>query len=87
MFTHSIICPYCNSNITEDWSDYIVSSDVVDEDRQMGAETEHSIECDEYKCPDCKKAFRVYGSVWEYPEGAYNYHELNTEPLEDDGED
>lgn len=87
MFTHSINCPYCNSKITEDWSDYITSSDVIDENRQMGAEIEHSIECDEYKCPDCKKTFSVFGSVWEYPEGAYNYHELNTEPLEDEDDD
>lgn len=66
MFTHSINCPYCNSKITEDWSDYITSSDVIDENRQMGAEIEHSIECDEYKCPDCKKllvSLVLFGSI------------------------
>ena len=84
MFTHSITCPYCNSTITEDWSDYITSSDVTGDERGMGYETEHSIECEEYECPDCQKKFRVFGSVWEYPEGAYNSHELDTEPIDDD---
>lgn len=83
MFTHSINCPYCNYELTADWSDYIYSSDVVDE-RGMGVEIEHSIECDEYECPNCNKNFRVFGSVWEYPEGAYNTHDLDTEPLDDE---
>lgn len=48
----------------------------------MGTETEHSIECDEFECPECHKLFSVSGSVWEYPEGAYNYHELHTSPIE-----
>lgn len=48
MFTHSISCSYCDSKITEDWSDYIISSDVIDDNRQMASKTEHSIEYDEY---------------------------------------
>lgn len=43
MFTHSISCSYCDSEITEDWSDYIISSDVIDDNRQMASKTEHSI--------------------------------------------
>lgn len=82
MFTHSVECPHCGASITNDWSDYIISSDVVDPDRQMGAEIEHSIECNEFECPECHKLFSVSGSVWEYPEGAYNYHELNTSEIE-----
>lgn len=82
MFTHSVECPHCGASITNDWSDYIASSDVIDEDRGMGAEIEHTIECDEFECPECHKLFSVSGSVWEYPEGAYNYHELNTSEIE-----
>jgi hypothetical protein len=82
MFTHSVECPHCGKSVTHDWSEYIISSDVVDEDRGMGTETEHSIECDEFECSECHKLFSVSGSVWEYPESAYNYHELNTSPIE-----
>lgn len=63
MFTHSVKCPHCGKSVTHDWSEYIISSDVVDEDRGMGTETEHSIECDEFECPECHKLFSVSGSV------------------------
>ena len=82
MFTHSVECPHCGKSVTHNWSEYIISSDIVDEDRGMGTETEHSIECDEFECPECHKLFSVSGSVWEYPEGAYNYNELHTSPIE-----
>lgn len=77
MFTHSVECPHCNETISYDWSEFVISSDVVDEDRGMGAETEHTIECYDFECPHCHQTFNVFGSVWEYPVGAYNYHELN----------
>jgi hypothetical protein len=77
MFEHGVICPHCHAEVVQDWSDHVVNSDVVDKNRGMGAETEHSIECDECECPKCGKLFIVKGSVWEYPEGAYNTHELN----------
>lgn len=78
MFVHSIRCPHCDAEISENWAGYVISSDVIDEDRGMGAEIEHSIECDNYECPHCGQLFSVSGSVWEYPEGAYNAHELHT---------
>ena len=49
----------------------------------MGGEVEHDIECEEYICPYYGKPFKVFGSVWEYPERAYNDHELHTEELVD----
>ena len=82
MFTHSVECPHCGESVTYNWSDYVIDSDIIDEDRGMGAETEHTIECDEFECPECHKLFSVSGSVWEYPEGAYNDHELNTSSIE-----
>ena len=78
MFTHSVNCPYCNGEVTADWSEYVVGSECVAENCGMGAEVEHVIECEAYECPYCAKSFRVVGSVWEYPEGAYNDHELNS---------
>lgn len=78
MFTHSVKCPHCGKSVTHDWSGFIITSEVIDEDRGMGSETEHTIECDDFECPECQKLFSVSGSVWEYPEGAYDDHELNT---------
>ena len=77
MFTHTIHCPYCDNVISQNWSDYVVSSDIIDE-RGMGAEIEHEIECEEFECPECHQSFKVSGSVWEYPAGSYNHHELHT---------
>ena len=31
MFTHSVKCPHCGKSVTHNWSEYIISSDVVDE--------------------------------------------------------
>ena len=75
MFKHTINCPHCGESITKDWSKYIAETD-VDENRAMGSEIEYSIECDALECVECKKIFKVSGSVWEYPEGACNDHEL-----------
>lgn len=83
MFTHTVECPYCGSSIEQDWSGYITGSDVIDADRSMGEETEYTIKCDEFTCPTCNKLFSVYGSVWEYPTGAYNDHELHTSKIEE----
>lgn len=82
MFTHTVNCPYCNQAIPHNWAEYVTDSDIIDPDRGMGPETEHTIECNDFECPNCKKIFRVYGSVFEYPEGAYNDHELHTEKID-----
>ena len=78
MFTHTVNCPYCNQVITHNWAEYITDSDIIDPDYGMGLETEYTIECNDFECPNCKKIFRVCGSVFEYPEGVYNDHELHT---------
>ncbi len=77
-----VFCPHCNAAIEHNWSNYVVSSYIVDADREMGSEVAHSIECDEFDCPNCEKKFGVTGFVTEYPEGAYNYHELETSAIE-----
>ena len=81
MFKHAVKCPYCKAEIVHNWSDYVVSSD--SEEREMGDETEHTIECDEFDCPECGKVFSVSGSVWEYPPNTYNCHELNAYAIDD----
>lgn len=82
-FTVTINCPYCGEAIEQDWKDYVVGSDVVDENREMGAETEHYIECNEFTCPHCGRKFKVSGSIWEYPENAYNDDDLEAISIND----
>ena len=48
----------------------------------MGTETEYTIECDEYTCPNCEKKFSFHGSIWEYPEGALNLNDIVIEPID-----
>lgn len=78
MFRLNVVCPHCKKKIFKDWSQFIVSSDVIEEDRPMGDEIEHIIECDAITCPACGKTFRVSGSVCEYPSGACNDYELDS---------
>lgn len=78
MFNLPVECPHCGNSITHNWRNHIVSSDVIDDDRGMGSEREHTIECEEFECPNCGKTFSVTGSIYEYPEGALNYYELET---------
>lgn len=77
MFKLDVVCPHCEKKVFLDLSPFIVSSDVIDEDRSMGDEIEHVIECDAITCPACKENFCVSGSVYEYPPGACNDYELN----------
>ena len=78
MFEHAVECPHCGRSIMYDWSDFVIDSEVIDEDRGMGEETEHIIECEDFECPHCHRKLNVNGSVWEYPEGVYNDHTLDT---------
>lgn len=50
----------------------------------MGTETEYTIEGEEFECPNCKKVFGIKGSIWEYPEGAYNDDNIETVIIEED---
>lgn len=74
MFTHTITCPHCNRSNTIDFTDYVVSSS--SEERNMGAETQYDIEAEDLVCDKCGKSFDVNGSIFEYPEGAFNYESL-----------
>ena len=76
MFTLPVKCPYCNEEIIQDWSDEIVSSDIIDTDRGMGDEISHTIDCRGFICPNCSKTFNIEGFVCEYPADCYKYHEL-----------
>ena len=76
-----IECPYCSAANNIDFSDY---SDTSTDERQMGPEVEHYFDVEEWECVECGKEFRVHGSIWEYPLGAYNYEDINVESLEDD---
>ena len=52
-------------------------------ERQMGPEVEHYFDVEDWDCVECGKRFRVHGSIWEYPLGAYNWEDINVEALEE----
>lgn len=82
----SITCPHCGEVESIDLEPYC-ESDVIDE-REMGAEIEHSFEVEEWQCENCKGKYNLRGKIWEYPEGAYNDEEIGEpEPIEDETEE
>lgn len=80
-----INCPYCGYEHEVDLEDYVV--DESSDEREMGTETEYTIECEEYECDNCEKKFGIQGSVWEYPEGAYNDNSIEVFGLEEEDDD
>lgn len=83
----TLSCPCCSSYFNFELNDFATDVDVIDEEREMGAETEYTIECDEFSCPHCSKSISINGRVWEYPEGAFNDSDLEILPVEDDEDD
>lgn len=77
-------CPYCGAVNNIDFAEY---SETSEDERQMGPEVQHYFDVEDCYCEECEKRFRVYGSIWEYPLGAYNYEDINVEALEDDDEE
>lgn len=39
------------------------------------------------ECEECGKRFKVSGSIWEYPMGAYNYEDIDVEIYDDEIDD
>lgn len=78
LFTHSVNCPHCSKKVSIDFSGYVSELNVIDRNREMGAETEHTIWCNDFECPNCNKSFNVSGSIFEYPENSYNDDTLET---------
>ena len=80
----AIECPYCGAANNIDFAEY---SETSEYERQMGPEVEHYFAVEDCYCEECEKRFRVHGSIWEYPLGAYNYEDICVEALEDDDEE
>lgn len=70
-----IKCPHCGVSNAIDLSNY--STGDYSTERQMGAEIQHSFDCEDYECMGCGHIFRVEGYINEYPVGAYNFEEIN----------
>lgn len=80
-FNRNIECPYCGNITTINLRDYI--QDETPYEREMGTETEYTIECDDIKCIKCSKNFSIHGSIWEYPYGALNSENIRVVSDED----
>jgi len=80
----AIECPYCG---TENNMDFADDCETSCEERQMGPQVEYMFDLEDCICDECGKRFRVHGSIWEYPMGAYNYEDIDVEALADEDED
>jgi hypothetical protein len=70
----NIKCPNCEAYKCIDLKDYVVDESTCD--REMGMETEYTIEECKILCDECGQEFEVTGSIWEYPEGCENENTL-----------
>lgn len=52
-FIWSLACPYCGGHTKIDLDQFV--TDTSSDEREMGTETEYTVECDAYECPECKK--------------------------------
>ena len=71
-----IECPYCGAPNAIDFADY--STDDCTTERQMGPETQHWFDCDNYVCVSCGRDFGIKGCITEYPLGAYDSETIDT---------
>lgn len=83
LLKRAIECPYCGVANNIDFAEY---SETYKDERQMGPEVEHYFDVEDCHCEECKKRFRVHGSIWEYPLGALNEEDISVEALEEDEE-
>ena len=74
-----VVCDNCDHQFTVDKNDFDFDwNPIGGSERGMGPETEY--ECTEnFECPNCGNECSVIFHVWEYPVGAYNYDEIETE--------
>lgn len=77
----AIECPYCGASNVMDFAD---DCDSFSEERQMGPQITYSFDWEDCYCAACEKQFHVYGSIWEYPVGAYNYEDIKVEAIDEE---
>lgn len=83
----TLSCPCCSQDFNFELNDFVTDIDVIDEDREMGEETEYTIECEEFSCPHCSQPISINGRVWEYPVGSFNDSDLEIFSAEDEEND
>ena len=73
-----VICDNCDHHFTIDKNTFSFEWETLSSfERRMGTETEY--ECTEtFECPECGNECCITFRVWEYPIGAYNYDEIET---------
>lgn len=71
-----IKCPHCGAANAIDLSDY--STEDCTTERQMGLETQHWFDCEEYACSCCGHFFGIKGCITEYPIGAFDSEMIET---------
>lgn len=82
-----VTCSNCDHHFVVDKNDFRFEWEIVSSsERGMGTETEY--ECNEdFNCPECGNECNVTFHVWEYPIGAYNCEDVETDGCDVEKED
>ena len=67
------------------WNVLLTECDESSYERQMGPETIYEFDTEDNYCKNCGRQFRVSGYISEYPMGAFNFEEINVDPIEYEG--
>ena len=83
-----IQCPHCGSSYEVDLEDYLYDQSSDERENGMGSDCVYSFDSEEnYECPDCGWIVRIEGWIREYPMGAYDSEDINTEVVDTDEEE
>lgn len=78
-------CPYCGEEPEFDLEDFQYDQSSDEKENGMGPDIVYSFDSeDSTECPSCKKKFRIYGWIREYPVGAYDSEQIDVDKIQND---
>lgn len=78
-FIRDIECPSCGNSFEVDLEDYLYDESSSEHENGMGPDLMYSFDSEEcYECPGCGKLVRIRGWIREYPVGAYDSEDIQT---------
>lgn len=83
-----IQCPHCGSSYEVDLEDYMYDQSSDERENGRGPDCVYSFDSEEnYECLDCGGIVRIEGWIREYPMGAYDSEDINTEVVDTEEEE
>lgn len=83
----TIQCPHCGFSFDVDLEEYLYDESSYESENRMGPDCVYSFDSeDNYECSQCGGTVRIRGWIREYPMGAYDSEDIQTEPVMGKGE-